>query len=55
MIAFRWRAVDGPLLVIFGSSFLLSKKKELDPLLQNFLDPRMYKLVLHVIRAKYGI
>ena len=51
-MAFRWRAVDGPLIVVFGS-FLSSslnklkktaKKKtlsKLDPLWQNFLDLRM--------------
>ena len=26
LMAFRWRADDGPLLVLFGSSFPLSKK-----------------------------
>ena len=40
-MAFSWRADDGPLLVLFGSSFPLSKKKKLDPLWRNFLDPRM--------------
>ena len=27
-MAFRWRGDDGPFLVLFGSSFLLSKKSE---------------------------
>ena len=48
-MAFRWQADDGPLLVVFGSSVshYLKKKttkknsSELDPLWQNFLDPRM--------------
>ena len=43
-MAFRSRADDGPLLVLFESSLLSSKKKlsELDPLGQHFLDPRMH-------------
>ena len=43
-MAFRWRADDGPLLVVFGSSLPSSTKKtlsKLDPRRQNFLDPRM--------------
>ena len=42
-MAFRWRADDGPLLVLFGSSFPISKKT-FEPLLQNFLDPRMHSI-----------
>ena len=51
LMAFRWRADDGPLLVLFGSSFPLSKKqkKMLDPLWQNFLDPRMASNLWQVI------
>ena len=49
-MAFRWRAFDGPLMVVLGS-FLPSsnykrKKKttsKLDPLLQNFLDLCMFE------------
>ena len=48
-MAFRWLANDGPLLVLYGSSLLLSPHQntpktlsELDPLWQNFLDPRMH-------------
>ena len=45
----RYRADDGPFLVVFGPSLPNSTKKhqklkkssELDPLLQNFPDPRM--------------
>ena len=39
----RWRADDGPLIVVFGSYLPSSKKttSKLDPLWQNFLDPRM--------------
>ena len=45
-MAFRWRADDGPLKVVFGSSLPSSTKKtlktsELDSLWQNFLDPNM--------------
>ena len=41
-MAFRWRADDGPLLVLFGSSLSLHKKNvRFGPLSQNFLDPRM--------------
>ena len=40
-MAFRWRADDGPLLVLFGSSLPISKTKKLDPIWQNLLDPRM--------------
>ena len=45
-MAFRWRAYDGPLLVLYGSSFPSSSKNTLsamDPLWQNFLDPRIGK------------
>ena len=49
IMAFRWRAVDGPLIVVFGSflSSSIKKKKQkknvvkVGPLWQNFLDPRM--------------
>ena len=55
LMAFRWRAHDGPLIVVLGSSLpsLTKKKKKqkkqkktskLDPLWQNFLDPRMVNL-----------
>ena len=47
-MAFRWRADDGPLLLIFGPSLPLKKNEkkpvrvaELEPLWQIFLDPRM--------------
>ena len=36
---------DGPLIVAFGSLFPHIKMSKLDPLLQNFLDPRMPCLV----------
>ena len=48
-MAFRWRAVDGPLLVLFESSLPSQKKREkktlseLDLLWQNFVDLRMVK------------
>ena len=45
LMAFRWRANDGPLIIVLRSSLPSSKKKKfsrLDPLWQNFLDPRMY-------------
>ena len=55
-MAFRLRADDGPLLVVFRSSLhpLKAKKKKkkkkkktsvLDPLGQNFLDPRMVRVL----------
>ena len=55
-MAFCWRADDGPLLVLFGSSPLT--KKMLDPLLQNFLDPRMdsdtqYRICAGPLRTLY--
>ena len=43
-MAFHWRADDGPLLVVFGSShphFLKKTLSEMDPLWQNVPDPRM--------------
>ena len=44
-MAFRWRADDRPLLVVFGSSLLHYLKKKCwqrcTPLWQNFLDPCM--------------
>ena len=42
-MVFCYRADDGPLLAVLGSSIPSSKKKfsEMDPLRQNFLDPRM--------------
>ena len=46
-MAFRWRADDGPLKVVFGSSLPSSTKIKpvqpvrVDPLLPNFLEPRM--------------
>ena len=45
-MAFRWRAVDGPLIVVWIISLLinLENKKnavKVGPLWQNFLDPRM--------------
>ena len=48
-MAFRWRANDGPLLVLFGSSLTSSiktKKKlsQLDPYGKTFLDPRMISI-----------
>ena len=45
-MAIRWRADDGPLIVLLGSSPHQLKKKnvvEVGPLWQNFLDPRMYE------------
>ena len=54
-MAFRWRADDGPLLVLFRSSLPLQKTlSELDPLWQNFLDSHrhtLFFLVLSVIDA----
>ena len=45
-MAFRWRADDGPLIVVCESSSLPSSTiktlSKLDPLWQNFLDPRMF-------------
>ena len=45
LIAFRWRADDDPLIVVVGSSLPSSSEKKmlskLDPLWQNFLDPRI--------------
>ena len=38
-MAFRWRADDGPILVVFGSTHYL--KKKMAPLWKNFLDPHM--------------
>ena len=35
-MAFRWRADDDPLIVVFGSSHHSSTKKKLDPLWQKF-------------------
>ena len=50
-LRFRWRAEDCPLMVVFGSFLPSSTKKKppktpskLDPLWQNFLDPRMMAL-----------
>ena len=50
-MVFRWRADDGPLLLLFGSSPPFKKNdkikkkmiklKKMDLLWQNFLDPRM--------------
>ena len=44
-MAFRWRADDGPLLVLFciGEHYFgaIKKLSELDPVWQNFLDPCM--------------
>ena len=49
-MAIRWRADDGLLIVVFAFSLPSSTKKvmkknvvkiEMDPLWQNFLDPRM--------------
>ena len=47
-MVFRWWANDGPLLVVFGSSFPSSieikqtkKTSDLEPLWKKFLDPRM--------------
>ena len=37
-LAFRWRADDGPILVVFG------EKKRVGPHLKNFLGPRMSSL-----------
>ena len=34
--AFRWRADDGPLIVVFGSSLLSSTKKKVGPPLKKF-------------------
>ena len=45
LMVFRWQADVGPLLTVLGSSLPQKKTKktlaELDPLWQNFLDPRM--------------
>ena len=42
MMAFRWRADDGPLLVVFGSSLPSSTKKPLSwTPSDKFLDPRL--------------
>ena len=38
-MAFRWRADDGPILVVFGSTHNL--KKRWSPSEKNFLDPHM--------------
>ena len=46
-MVFRWRTNDGPLIVVFGSFFPSSTKKDLsksDPLWQNFLDQHMIPL-----------
>ena len=43
MLACRWWADGGPLLVVFWSSLPSSTKK--DPLWQNFLEPRMSDLL----------
>ena len=40
-MAFPWWADDGPLIVVLGTSLPLSTQSKLDPLWQNFLDPRM--------------
>ena len=40
-MAFRWRADDGPLKVGLGFSLPPINLSKLDPLWQNFLDPRM--------------
>ena len=41
-MAFRLRADDDPLLVLFGiGEHYFSAIKKVDPLLQNFLDPHM--------------
>ena len=55
-MAFRWQADDGPLIVLFGSTYLSSAKKKrkkvskLNPLWQNFLDSCMG--VTHYILRK---
>ena len=45
-MANRWWAIDGPLLELFGSSLSSPHQNkalsELDPLRQNYLDPRMH-------------
>ena len=53
LMAFRWQADDGLLIVVLGSSLPSSTKKQqkktlskLDPLSQNFLDPQMPSLYL---------
>ena len=38
-MAFRWRADDGTILVVFGSTHYF--KKKMAPLWKNFLDPHM--------------
>ena len=49
-MAFRWRADDGPIVAVFGSSRPTSTKKQqhktskLDTLFQSFLDPRMLRI-----------
>ena len=40
LMAFRWRADDGPLIVLFGTSHKKNVAKS-GPPLANFLDPRM--------------
>ena len=47
-MAYRWLADDDPLLVLYGSFSPHHQKKvlsELDPLWQNFLEPRMVYMV----------
>ena len=55
-MAFGWLANDDPLLVVFESSLPSSTKKKrcqsLEPLWQNFLDPRMKK---SYPAKKYGL
>ena len=48
-MVFRWWANDGPLIVVFHQ--LKKTLSKLDPLRQNFLDPRM-QMGNHVLCAK---
>ena len=58
LMAFRWRAEDGPFLVLFWSSLPSQKEKktlsELAPLWQNFLCPTdMHLCCSHGLRPRF--
>ena len=60
--AFYWWAHDGPRFVVFGFSLPSSLRKhtqkplsELDPLWQNFLDPRMQSNLIQQSKLKVQI
>ena len=52
-MAFRWRADDGPLLVLLDPLCPLQNKtlSELDLLWQNFLDPHMKVTENHIVES----